>query len=332
MFFVKDVCREIGKARLKKQANAYRYGFNGEEKDDEIAGSGNHYTTEWRELDPRIGGRWWSPDPIVKPWESPYAGFANNPIFFSDPEGLNPDPPKGGGGNPPEQIYDGGGLEEVVITAEKPSKTESGIKGQGPLAYNMQRDAGKRLNYYKPLAEEFANLHKQGKISDATFSTLRYQAQKATKMQQSNLGQILGETAPLGKPLSEQKQLAEAIASGEKQLSKNAYNTRGLTTKVATATQVAGKTLLVVAAGMSIHHVVTADNQARAFSQEAGGWAGAWAGGEAGVVIGASIGSIFPGPGTAIGAFVGGVVGGGVGYFYGSQAGDTAYQLGTKDY
>jgi RHS repeat-associated protein len=65
----------------------YRFGFNGMEKADDIA-QGN-YTTPFRELDPRLGGRWWSPDPIVKPWESPYAGFANNPIVYSDPSGLD---------------------------------------------------------------------------------------------------------------------------------------------------------------------------------------------------------------------------------------------------
>ena len=76
-------------------SDAYRYGANsGSEKDDEITGVvGAHYTTEFRELDTRLGGRWWSPDPIVKPWESPYAGFSNNPIYYSDPTGLDPGDP-----------------------------------------------------------------------------------------------------------------------------------------------------------------------------------------------------------------------------------------------
>jgi len=65
----------------------YRFGFNGMEKDDEIKGVGNSYTTDYRMNDPRIGGRWLSLDPIVKPWESPYAGYGNNPIVFVDPEG-----------------------------------------------------------------------------------------------------------------------------------------------------------------------------------------------------------------------------------------------------
>src|SRR6185437_2619997 len=68
---------------------SYRFGFNTQEMDNEIYGNANAYTTEFRELDPRLGGRWWSRDPLIKPWESPYAGFANNPIVFVDPSGLD---------------------------------------------------------------------------------------------------------------------------------------------------------------------------------------------------------------------------------------------------
>ena len=39
--------------------------------------------------DPRLAGRWWSTDPITKPWESPYAGYGNNPVSFIDPMGLS---------------------------------------------------------------------------------------------------------------------------------------------------------------------------------------------------------------------------------------------------
>ena len=35
------------------------------EKDDEVSGSGNSYTTFYRQLDPRIG-RWMSVDPKMK--------------------------------------------------------------------------------------------------------------------------------------------------------------------------------------------------------------------------------------------------------------------------
>jgi RHS repeat-associated protein len=66
----------------------YRYGFNGQEKDDEIYGEGNSYTAEFWQYDSRLGRRW-NVDPVVKHWESSYATFANNPIFFIDPNGDN---------------------------------------------------------------------------------------------------------------------------------------------------------------------------------------------------------------------------------------------------
>ena len=52
--------------------NIYRYGFNGMEKDDEWKGSGNIYTTEFRQYDPRLG-RWGSTDPMTElaPKETP---------------------------------------------------------------------------------------------------------------------------------------------------------------------------------------------------------------------------------------------------------------------
>lgn len=56
------------------------------EKDDEISGDGNSYTAEFWQYDPRLGRRW-NVDPVVKHQESPYATFANNPIWLVDPLG-----------------------------------------------------------------------------------------------------------------------------------------------------------------------------------------------------------------------------------------------------
>ena len=62
--------------------------MNGQEKDDEIAGAGNIMSAEYWEYDTRLGRRW-NTDPIVKPWESSYACFSDNPIYFADPHGLS---------------------------------------------------------------------------------------------------------------------------------------------------------------------------------------------------------------------------------------------------
>jgi hypothetical protein len=64
----------------------YRYGWNTQEKVDEIAGSGNHYTAPFWEYDPRVVLRW-NRDPVTKHGRSPYEINSNNPITNSDPNG-----------------------------------------------------------------------------------------------------------------------------------------------------------------------------------------------------------------------------------------------------
>lgn len=66
----------------------YRYGFNGMERDDEVKGSGNSYTTHFRQYDPRLG-RWKSLDPKKEkyPSMSPYSYSANNPVWYVDKQG-----------------------------------------------------------------------------------------------------------------------------------------------------------------------------------------------------------------------------------------------------
>jgi hypothetical protein len=66
----------------------YRYGMNTQEKDNEIYGEGNSYSAEYWQYDARLGRRW-NVDPVVKVHESPYATFANNPVWFVDPNGAD---------------------------------------------------------------------------------------------------------------------------------------------------------------------------------------------------------------------------------------------------
>lgn len=67
-------------------SDVYRYGFNGQEKSDEIKGEGNSYHAEFWEYDPRLGRRW-NMDPKAVPWESVYAVNRNNPIWVTDFQG-----------------------------------------------------------------------------------------------------------------------------------------------------------------------------------------------------------------------------------------------------
>lgn len=64
----------------------YRYGFNGQEKDDEVSSAGNTMTAEFWEYDTRLGRRW-NLDPKPDASISSYSCFRNNPLLFSDVDG-----------------------------------------------------------------------------------------------------------------------------------------------------------------------------------------------------------------------------------------------------
>jgi hypothetical protein len=72
--------------------SGYRFRFNGQEQDNEIAGTGNIMTAEFWMYDGRLGRRW-NVDPIEYPWQSGYTTFNNNPNFFNDPLGLEGEKP-----------------------------------------------------------------------------------------------------------------------------------------------------------------------------------------------------------------------------------------------
>jgi RHS repeat-associated protein len=71
--------------------NQYRYGYQGQERDDEMKGEGNSLNYEFRMHDPRIG-RFLSNDPLTKkyPYYSPYAFSGNRILDCIELEGKEP--------------------------------------------------------------------------------------------------------------------------------------------------------------------------------------------------------------------------------------------------
>ena len=67
----------------------YRYGFQGQEKDDEVKGEGNSLNYTFRMHDPRVG-RFFARDPLESkyPELSPYQFSSNTPIMAIELEGL----------------------------------------------------------------------------------------------------------------------------------------------------------------------------------------------------------------------------------------------------
>jgi len=70
------------------ESEGYRYGFQGQEKDDEIKGEGNSVNYTFRMHDPRVG-RFFAVDPLTSkyPWYTPYSFSGNKVIAFVELEG-----------------------------------------------------------------------------------------------------------------------------------------------------------------------------------------------------------------------------------------------------
>jgi RHS repeat-associated protein len=70
-------------------SNEYRFGFQGQEVDNEVKGDGNSVNYKYRIHDPRLG-RFLSIDPLSKeyPWNSPYAFSENRVIDMIELEGA----------------------------------------------------------------------------------------------------------------------------------------------------------------------------------------------------------------------------------------------------
>ncbi|MCB0738966.1 MAG: hypothetical protein KDC92_15765 [Bacteroidetes bacterium] len=123
----------------------YRYGFNGHERDDEVYGAGNSTTADYWQYDTRLGRRW-NLDPLGYEWQSGYSTFNNNPVYFSDPFGLEGEPAneeqeEGEGDTKGFESCDGCG------TKEKPVQLE-GAAIEAPGTPRHQQQVPAKINAY----------------------------------------------------------------------------------------------------------------------------------------------------------------------------------------
>ena len=74
----------------KNRLSSSTFGFNGQESDDEVYGTKNLYAFKYRMSDPRLGGQFWSIDPLAPqyPGWSPYHFAQRTPIWARELEGL----------------------------------------------------------------------------------------------------------------------------------------------------------------------------------------------------------------------------------------------------
>jgi RHS repeat-associated protein len=74
---------------IENITRSYRYGFQGQEKDDEVKGAGNSVNYKYRMYDPRIA-RFFAVDPLADdyPYLTPFQFSSNQPIHAPELEGL----------------------------------------------------------------------------------------------------------------------------------------------------------------------------------------------------------------------------------------------------
>ena len=123
-------------------------------------------TAEFWEYDSRLGRRF-NTDPVVYPWQSTYACFNNNPIYFIDPSGLEPtnddkNSPKGTG-TKDDPIYTKGNitegtqqLDEIVISP-KPSVQSPSNSTAGTYNVTPQNSTGNSPNKRSDVSRDLAN-------------------------------------------------------------------------------------------------------------------------------------------------------------------------------
>jgi RHS repeat-associated protein len=206
-------------------SGGYRYGYQGSEKDNETKGNGNSYTTEFRQLDPRLG-RWLSVDPLFAkfPWQSTYTAFDNNPISLVDRLGSeteggpgdgykkNKDGSRSKSNSDGTNTYDAPGFSSVTLPAnakvigtmqDMDGKIDGAIHNNGVryqatvgdlarfeinnIEYIAQYSNGKFINYEDKNGQEYVFIPPSN-----NFGTENNQKEKESAYQlYDNLGQII---------------------------------------------------------------------------------------------------------------------------------------------
>jgi RHS repeat-associated protein len=147
--YLVDVCDEDG--------DRYRFGFNGQEKDNELKGVGNSLDFGARMYDSRLG-RWLSLDPLAAkyPTLSPYNFVGNSPLMFIDPDGKR------------IVVYHNGKAYPYHPGVE-PAKGSPDIlmKVHEAASYNMQTKVGNRIWTNVGNSDKILHIHaKEAELRD----------------------------------------------------------------------------------------------------------------------------------------------------------------------
>ncbi|WP_458628633.1 DUF6443 domain-containing protein [Winogradskyella sp. PC D3.3] len=297
---------------------ASKFKYNGTELEESFGI--NLYEMPFRQYDPAIA-RWTSIDPVTHFSMSPYTGFDNNPVYWSDPSGANSqdfdyenDYDRDYSGDPREsnQIYDDpidenwlreylrtmgwdlGALDQVIIVGSRKDEDNGGdyYDEFDDWYYDVDFDLDKGFDG----SDNGPTWREASKAIEIGFSALENRQKYLSTNYKTSYGTATSSAAKI------------------------TSQTRGLYASVAKNARIGGAFVTVVTGSIDIANGIKADggefgiNAQIATGGMAGGLAGAWAGAKAGALLGALI----PIPGAAL---VGGFVGGIAGAWYGDMKG-----------
>ena len=139
---------------------AYRYGFNGKEKDNDVKGKGNQLDFGARIYDPRAG-RFLSVDPRFKdyPGQSSYVYSSNNPVLYIDAEGEGPKLPSSY--KTTFTLMSNHPIEFLALVASNNTSPKEFVKWakedpwETPFAYQRQKGAFGEAEVYKRLMTDW---------------------------------------------------------------------------------------------------------------------------------------------------------------------------------
>jgi hypothetical protein len=289
------------------EGDFYRYGYNTQDRTDEISGKGNHFTAQFWEYSPRLAKRW-NIDPINYPWQSSYSVNNNNPVVFTDPLGLF-------GSRKEAKIY----KRENDIHG-RISKDKKGI-------YYLD-DKKNKTSYYRDPNSNFQNLY--GEQEDGVMKTVIVPLKKTIF---PSLGDYMSSIEKFGEKSGGIKVSTEPLKSSQKlKYYDNAWSGNQYTKTKNVISPILSESFAKF--GKRVGYVLTAKEIIDGFQSDGNtigvntaiqvsGALGSYGGSYGGAIIGATIGSaIFPGVGT--------LLGGTIGAFLGSWGGEVVSESVTK--